>query len=484
MVSFLMHRPLRWFAAFPPAVFLLLAACGPSTPGPPSGGRADVPAPGAEATLHGGAAPSQIAGGLPNVVLIIIDTLRADRLGCYGFTPEISPELDALATDGVRFEQVIVPASWTRPSIGALITGQHPRTLGLYRERAEILAERFTTLAEVLRDNGYATTGLTANPHINSSYNFDQGFSTYIDSHVLFPFMKPAGEQQNYNKSPVRSARELFAGALETAREAKALPGYLQIDIMEVHEYNRGDNTLTRTEFQAEFRGTKNADYNAAVRQASHDIGEFVSRLTALPGWEDTLFLITSDHGEGLDDHPGVLRAQFHGFVLYESQATVPLILYRRGWRPSSRVVHRPVRLIDIFPTLLDLLGIAVPDGLTGRSLSPLLDDASAVIDLPDYFVTESRWRAVNKIGLYGEDWEYFENRDGWVGVNPVELQSRGGRENGAWTDRIGEQPAIAAAMRDYLAAWEEANPPARPTLDQDALSPEEIEQLRSIGYL
>jgi arylsulfatase A-like enzyme len=469
-----MLQPVRFFAALLPATLLLLAGCGPPQTDPTAGAAA--PSTDTEA-------PSPLPAGRPNVVLIIIDTLRADRLGCYGFPQQTSPELDALAGDGVRFAQVIAPSSWTRPSIGALLTGHHPRTLGLYRERSQILADRFTTLAEILRDNGYRTAGMTANPHINSSYNFAQGFATYVDSHVLFLFMNPADERQNYNKSPVRSARELFTGALAMAREMTVRPGYLQINLMEVHEYNRGVNTLTRGEFQTAFRGTRNADYHAAVRQASHDIGEFVSKLTALPGWEDTLFVITSDHGEGLDDHPGVLRAQFHGFVVYESQIAVPLILHRPGWRPANRVVRRPVRLVDLFPTLLEHLGIAIPAGLTGRSLAPLLADASAAVDLPGYFVAESRWRNVNKIAVYGEAWEYIENRDRWVGVNPQELQPRGGGENGTWTDRIGDQPAIAAAMRDYLAAWEEANPPARPTLDRDALSPEEEEQLRSIGY-
>jgi arylsulfatase A-like enzyme len=454
------------FAAVLLAGVLSAAGCAPSEPVPPGDAAESSP----------------VAADPPNVVLIIVDTLRADRLGCYGFPGQTSPEIDALAAGGVRFERVIAPASWTRPSIGALLTGHRPRTLGLYRERAEILAERFTTLAEILRDNGYTTAGMTANPHINSSYNFDQGFKTYLDSHVLFPFMKPAGEQKNYNKSPLRSARQLFTGALELAREA-ARPGYLQINIMEVHEYNRGANTLTRGEFQAAFRGIANADYHAALRQASHDIGEFVSRLTALPGWEDTLFVITSDHGEGLDDHPGVLRAQFHGFVLYESQVAVPLILYRPGWLPANRVVRRPVRLVDLLPTLLDHLGIAVPGGITGRSLLPLIDGAPSGVDLPPYFIAESRWRDVNKIAVYGDDWKYIDNRDNWVGVNPQELQPRGGGENGAWTDRIGEQQVIAAAMRAYLAAWEKANPAAVPTLDRDALSPEEEDQLESIGY-
>ena len=112
----------------------------------------------------------------PNIVLIIIDTLRADMLGAYGFPLPTSPELDSFSREGVRFSRVVTPNTWTRPSHGALLTSLHPRTLGLYQEKGEILANRFVTLAETLQNDGYFTVGATANPNINSAFNFQQGF--------------------------------------------------------------------------------------------------------------------------------------------------------------------------------------------------------------------------------------------------------------------------------------------------------------------
>ena len=100
----------------------------------------------------------------PHVVMVIIDTLRADRLGCYGYRLPTSPEIDRYASKGVRFANVISQTSWTRPSVASMLTSLHPRSIGIYREEKEILNDRFVTLAEALEQNGYRTLGATANP--------------------------------------------------------------------------------------------------------------------------------------------------------------------------------------------------------------------------------------------------------------------------------------------------------------------------------
>ena len=131
----------------------------------------------------------------PNVALVIIDTLRADRLGCYGGRSDVSPELDEIAANGVLFESVFAPCSWTRPAIGGLLTGRHPRSLGLFVEKGDALPPGPPTLAEVLYAEGWATFGITANPNINTCFGFARGFDEYIDSNIVFHFMDAdAGE--------------------------------------------------------------------------------------------------------------------------------------------------------------------------------------------------------------------------------------------------------------------------------------------------
>ncbi len=419
----------------------------------------------------------------PNVVLIILDTLRADVLGCYGSTFGATPELDAIADEGVRFASVIAPSSWTRPSIGAMLTGLEPRRLGLYKEIDEILASEFLTLAEVLKRAGYATFGMTANPNLNALFNFQQGFDEYVDSHVVFGGMGPESDAVAHRTAKLAPAREIYAAAQRFARSHDESPCYLQLVVMEPHEHFRGDKRLSRTEFDDLFTDTKIPNYLRATRQVSLDTADFINELRALPGWNNTLFVLISDHGEGLESHPGVPGSKFHGRLLYESHVMVPWILYHPGSQlPQGTIVEHPVRILDFFPTVLDYLHIPVPQGLDGISLLPLLNGGT--VPMPPYFVTETEFARHNKIAVYTDAWIYIENRDAHESLNPRELQQRGGGENGALTDLLATNAAAAAPLREYLERWEEEHPKSPPTRPDTPLSDDERQQLESIGYL
>lgn len=427
------------------------------------------------------------AGSRPNVVLLIVDTLRADKLGCYGHADSVSPELDAIAAQGVRFADVLAPSSWTRPSIGAMLTGRHPRTLGLYDVKNEILNSRFTTLAEALRSQGYTTLGATANPVINSAFNMHQGFDEYVDSVVVFPWMRDevyAGEARSSNReASLPSARQIFATATEMIERRDTFPFYVQLNIMEMHESWRGRKSLTRAEIRKAARREDPRGYLAALRQVSIDVNAFIRELRARDGWENTVFVITSDHGQGLNDHPGVAISWAHGRLLYESHLKVPLIFHHPGTL-TPRVVNRPVRLVDLTPTLLDYLGIEAPGGLDGVSLAPLMTDGRATVSLPGVFMAETYWRKNDKIAAYGAEWKYIENRHGHWGCDPEELQRMGGPENGKRTNDIEESPAEADVLRAYLDDWERHYPKAEPTPRVERLSERETSQLTAIGYL
>jgi arylsulfatase A-like enzyme len=428
--------------------------------------------------------------GRPNVVLILIDTLRPDLLGAYGYRLPVSPELDRLAQEGVRFERVVAQTTWTRPSTASILTSRYPRDLGLFTEGDEILPSEATTLAEVLKSAGYTTLGATANPQLNSYYNFHQGFDHYSDSKVAF-FAQPPDVAPEKRDPKIDiwfpEAKEVLPGLVTEVRQRGTPPYYLQVNLMEVHESNAGEMVYgpEYDELYPQIRYWKRRRYLQAIRAVSDAIEGFIQELSAAQGFERTLFVITSDHGESLRDHKHVGEPNSHGFLVYESQALVPMILYSTaGDLPRGVVIETPVRSLDLVPTILDFLEIESPSGLRGASLLPLLSDPGAEIDLPVHFVVETYFKGSDKAAVYGRDWKYVENRDGQPGTNPVELHRNDTPENGEYTDRSAEYPELVAEFAAALRQWEQDHAAATPTPSEGELSKQERDQLRALGYL
>ncbi len=434
-----------------------------------------------------GTAKNRPGPDAPNVVLIIIDTLRADRLGSYGFPIATSPALDEIARRGVQFDRALAQSSWTLPSVGSLLTSRYPRSLGLYLEEKHALSDRFETLAEVLRRNGYATLGITANPNMNSTFNFDRGFDVYVDSTVVFRARKEDVPEGNrwWNETPLRTATSVFREAFELIEQsANRFPYYLQLNLMEVHEHIRPNMPMIRRDYSELFKGMPDRSYLLAVRQVTDDVAAFIRDLSASAGWDDTLFVVIGDHGEGLADHPGVAQSYLHGSLLYESQLAVPWIMFNRQWQPRASRLATPVQLLDLLPTVLDYLHIDAPPGLQGRSRLPALEDPSDEAEPPALFVAETSFRGLDKIAVYGADWKYIENREPHPGVSRRELQAVGGGENGDLTNQISEHGEIAREMRKFLRTWEQEHRPAAPTPVKGGLSQSERSQLEAVGYL
>jgi arylsulfatase A-like enzyme len=443
--------------------------------------RALTPAPSAEPGAPPVAKPGPEA---PNLVLLVLDTLRADHVGAYGaaLPPGVSPELDAFAARGVRFDRAIAPSPWTRPSMGALFTSHYPRTLGLYVEDGDALRDEFTTLAEALQEAGYRTLGLTANPNLNRAFNFQQGFDAYVDG---WRWLEPGTGPGPERRAPLPTAAQLFERALGLVEEEPDAPTYLWIQLMEIHEHHRPEVFLRPESLEA-FAGHPDAAYLASVRQLSRDVGGFVETLGAIPGWQDTLFVLTSDHGEGLRSHPHVAQSSFHGRLLYDSQNWVPLVLYATedARLPRGRVVEPGVRLLDLMPTLLDYAGAETPEGVVGLSLRPLIEGAEQLPGLPELFVVETQFRGTDKIGVYGERFKLVENRIAHEGAAPFELQENRTLEDGLRSDLGSQHPAERERLRDFLDAWAEEHPRRPGWRSGTELTEEEREQLRAIGYV
>lgn len=420
----------------------------------------------------------------PNIVIVIIDTLRADKLGSYGSKAQASKELDALASEGVVFENAISQASWTRASVASLLSGMFPGKIGLEKEKWDLLHPEVETLAEMLQKTGYRTIGLTANPQLNKVFGFAQGFSEYVESNVLFSWMKKEeGKVKARKDKAVRGAEDIFADARELLKKETGQPIYLQMLIMEVHAHHR----IKPEEIDQDLSSEPDAAYLQAVRNATRPVSHFIQELKNTLG-ENTVFIVTADHGEGLNDHPSLKGSKGHGNFVYRSHVQVPLIfLGSKKYVGGGKRISGVATLLDIMPTVLALTGSAIPSDLDGIAHTDALLLGSPLP--PRYGYSETSWRKdISKRAVTDGEWLYVENRDETPGTLPAELQGYHEAQDGSVTDVSGKHPEIFTKLKNVLAEHEKDLQGSRidfeDSKDGSAPSSEEIEQLKSLGYL
>ena len=344
-----------------------------------------------------GCSPSSNTPAQHNVVLIIIDTLRADHLHCYGYPRETSPVIDELAAEGARFTNAFTAWPETSPSVASMLTGLYPQRTGVVRATPNRLPERLITLPEVLQAAGYQTIAAVENPVLSSELNYNQGFELYLGS---------------WDRKRWQDADKLATNWLRTQRDP-GRPFFLYVHLIDPHapyeprSYDRvfvGDDhyDATRTvevkdrEFDAVggFPGFSRlgdrrelafyvAQYDAEIRSVDARTGNLLEVLDQLGLRAGTLVIFSSDHGEGFGEH----NYYWHGLFPYDETSRVPLIVSGRGVKP--RAMADLVSLVDLTPTILDFLGLPRMDELDGVSLKPLLLGERARLDR-QWIYTES----------------------------------------------------------------------------------------------
>lgn len=327
----------------------------------------------------------------PNVLLISIDTLRADHLGSYGHGRNISPNLDRLAAEGVRFSSAISHSPWTTPSHMSLMTSLHPSSHTVtqgwpefvrFRDQRggyRILPEGITTLAELLQSNGYYTRALTGGRTVGGNLGFDRGFDEYVDGS---PKLQPSTWSQLVTWISDPTLRPLFlffhtfevhAPYLRTSdvlpllspEAGQALEAFIESD----PDMSEGklkkylmDNELFRPEITSRL-------YDGGIRSTDWFLGRLFDELNRLDLWDETVIVVTSDHGEEFADHRPRKFYGVHCDTLYDELIHVPLIFRAPGRFTEGRVVRRQVSLVDVAPTLLELVDIPIPSQMQGTSL-------------------------------------------------------------------------------------------------------------------
>ena len=394
-----------------------------------------------------------------NVLLITLDTTRADHLGCYGRPNAQTPNLDRLAREGTLFTRCTASSPLTLPSHSSIMTGLYPYVHGARQNGTGRLSDANLTLAEVLQTSGFATQATIASFVLNVQFGIAQGFDVY---HDVVP--EAAG-------SPLHAERkgdEVCDQALQMLDELARRPNFF----LWVHFYDP----------HFPYESPRIADVYSPLAYADEitfmdaQIGRLLDKLRQVGREQDTLVIAVGDHGEGLGQHDELM----HGYLLYDTTLHVPLILRCPNVVPAGKTVTAQVRTIDIAPTVVSLVGVPAMDEAQGVSLVPLLTGQQTDLKLAGY--AES-FDAHIEFGLSplrswsAGPWKYILA----PGAELYHLADDPGETRNRFTDR----PEFAAEMRSQLHQLIADAPPPRTSAETGpVLSADDRDRLASLGYV
>ena len=423
----------------------------------------------------------------PDVLVLTVDILRADHLGCYGYARATSPNIDALAADAIVFENAISPSTFTKASVASMFTGVNPHSHGVFKGtvginqatgavESDILSDRFTTLAEGMYEHGLNTMAWVQNGQLRSYMGFAQGFTSYFDQPGSIERIAPHfdrwlelwGDAARYfaylhfldlhgpfnPKPPFRGA---FGGGSSsiTGMDRGSWLNFKQgvVD---------GDIVLTEADLHE-----LEARHDEVLLYTDSWIGRILDRLRETGRYDNTLIVLTSDHGEAFWEH-GFIS---HSNRPYEELCHVPLIIKLPKSAQAGRRIPDTIGMIDLAPTLLDYVGATPPAAMTGESFLSLLTDASASIE------PRTRYVEVHYVvALRTDRWKYI-HRDG-TETELFDLTA----DPGETINRIADFPEVAEDMQRRVDAArqlrEAAHPAERVTVDDETR-----DALQAIGY-
>ena len=432
----------------------------------------------------------------PNIVLVVIDALRADHLNHYGYHRDTASGIDDFVASSTRFADCSAQAPWTNPSMASLFTGLHT-----VRHRTNTfgaaLPTEFTTLAESLQGNGWNTAAISFNPGVRSELNFDQGFDSYdefLGKASAYPHMEEmikrvAAWFQNPPQQPFflylhsmnvhgpyrvpKEARDKVLGR-PPGREFKYY-GDLMKDIL-----NNGQIEL-REQVSDAYLESLTDKYDTAVRYSTDQLAQLFALMTQHQLYDDALIIVTADHGEELFDHGGFS----HGWALHRESLHVPLFIKLPG-QGQGRVVESRVNLIDLFPTILEVAGIRPDLNLDGTSLVPLImgyGDSNSDQDRERLTQTDWDRRCVAR-GISAQGFRLIEIERNYERVENVVRMYDLARVPREENDVSGLHPKIAQELRQELhRRFDELAQKAGPQPEnrKDQL---DQERLRVLGYV
>ncbi len=424
----------------------------------------------------------------PNVFIYTIDALRADALEPYGYPKPTSPRIREFARDAAVFENAYANVSWTRASVATILTGLYPSS-HLTEGRLNVLPGFLPTIQGELKRNGYSVFGFTTNGNISPDFNFKKDFDRYI----------------HLRESNDRIGIHVQSGELVDAlgfflNETFAQPGFIYIHATDPHEPHMAEPRFLQVPPDCKINDPKifrpstrnfgakayseedvacvRALYDSEVRQSDYYFGKFLDLLKEKHLYDNSLIILTADHGEALFEH-GTFG---HGQTLYQTELHVPLLMHFPGSQYAGKRITGNARHIDLFPTILDLISAKIPPGVQGSSLLPLLSGQ----EKENRFVfSELLLDRANRKCLIVDHYKMLEiapggNRSRFemydVASDPMET-----------IEISDQQPVLSGYMRMTLHQWAEVQAKRKATLQKprDAVLDKETEEtLRALGYL
>jgi len=413
-----------------------------------------------------------------NVVFILIDTLRADRLHCYGYSRETSPNLDELAARGVRFAHVESQSSWTKSSMASIWTGLYPQQTGVLGF-AHALPDEALLPAEIFGKAGYRTAGVWRNGWVANNFGFGQGFDLYFRP---TPSRPARNEKRNAARRVLQGTdMDATLSASEFIRANSARRFFLYVHYMDVHQYLYADTSPSW--------GSAFSDiYDSAIHWTDRNVGVLLETLLDAGVLDRTLVVVAADHGEAFFEH----GAEGHARNLYAEVTQVPLIIMPPMDLRPGLVVEERVANIDIWPTILDAVGLPPLPHSDGRSLMPLVLAAAEGGSAPDDLASriffaqlDQNWGRQKKepnplVAVTDGDHRLIES----IGApDRAELYDRS-QDPGEKHDIAAENAELTDQLRDRVASYFEqprANWKEAPEIEIDEM---QRNQLRALGYM
>jgi arylsulfatase A-like enzyme/Tfp pilus assembly protein PilF len=399
-----------------------------------------------------------------NVVLITLDTTRADRMGFLGSKRGLTPNLDALARQGVVFTHAYSQVPLTGPSHATILTGTYPQFNHL-QDMGSPLTKDLPYLPDILQHEGYHTAAFVGSqildPKSAAAPGFDRGFEVYDAG-----FHSRAPGEDRY-RSVERRAEVVVARAIAWLSQGHRAPFFLW-----VHLYDPHDPYDPPAPFNVKYHAEP---YDGEIAYADFAVGKLLAALHARGLYDSTVIAVAADHGEAFGEH----GEKTHGLFLYDETIHVPLVVKFTGGNPAARRVETRVGLVDLAPTLLQAVGVKVPASMQGASLTELVrsDPKGEIIDHPAYAETDYPFRAFGWSPL--QAWRAGKYL--YVSAPQRELYDQMA-DPGALRNLASNSTAVADTMASQLETFHSKTSSA--TSAPAGITPDQAEQLQALGYI